>query len=230
MLAGAKRIIDLFNDNEFEIFIVHGNNGYGKSAYCNRLLAEVYSEDGEHGNWNVSTLKSRIGFHPMRVIDRWAGMRKRDYAFHWDDAGSWLHSLDYQDPFVKTVGKFLQVARTKFGAIMFSCIDKNDIIAKVRNFKSAIIIDITKSGNVRDGKDSKKYRRKATAYSYWVDRLGKTGYQYEWEEIYNCKMPDSFFSWYEPVRNKYADMSIRDMKLKLKEKKDIVDSAKLSDL
>ncbi|GAG70055.1 unnamed protein product [marine sediment metagenome] len=230
MLAGTQRIKDLFNNNEFEVFIVCGKNGYGKSAYCNRLLAEVYSIDGSSTNWSVPLLTQKIGFHPMKVISRWDKMKKRDYAYHWDDAGAWLHALDYQDFFVKSVGKFLQTARTKFGCIMFSCIDKADIISKIRNFKSAVLIDITKHGNIPNAPGERKFKRLATAWRYWEARSGKTGYAYEWEEPFSCKMPDKFFEWYEPVRNKYANMCIADMRIRLQEKKDIMRLSELSDI
>jgi hypothetical protein len=231
LLAGTKRILELFEDNEFEIFVIQGKNGYGKSAYANRLLAEVYSEDGIHSNWSVPLLKTKIGFHPMKVITRWERMRKRDKAYHWDDSGTWLSAMDHMDIFCRSVSKFLQTARTKFGCIMFTCIDKKDILAKIRHFKSAVIIDITKSGNIPGSSyKSRKYRRIATAYSYWENRSGKTGYEYQWEEPYTCYMPDSFYSWYNPIRQKYANMAIKDMKEKIKNKLDIMNLEKDSEI
>jgi hypothetical protein len=218
MLAGAKRIIELYDNDEFEIFVINGKNGYGKTSYAHRIISEVYSKDGVHGNWDVSVFEKRIGYHPDRVIRNWKSKRKRDYCYHWDDSGYFLNALDYQDPFVKEVGKYLQTARKKFGCIMFSCIDRSDIVNKIRNFKSAIIIDITKDANDKLHPN----RRKATAWHYWRDRLDKVGTENDWEEHFNCHVPDSFYAWYEPRRTSYTKMAEKVMYEKLKKKKSIM--------
>ncbi|GAG78362.1 unnamed protein product [marine sediment metagenome] len=35
MLDGAKRILELYEDDEFKPFIIEGDHGYGKSTYAN---------------------------------------------------------------------------------------------------------------------------------------------------------------------------------------------------
>ena len=223
MLAGAQKIIDLYNNNEFKIFIVEGDHGYGKTAYANRLIAEVYHKvmpDGQlKPNWDVNLFKKHLGFHPKHVLDLWMNKRKRDYVFHWDDAGLWLNALDYQDPFVKEVGKYLQVARSDWGCIIFSCIDRDDIVNKVRSLRHAIVIDISKQGSSRIQPNI----RTATAITNWKSRdAKKTGFNYVWEERYNCMMPDPFYNWYQPLRNKYSIMAKELIKDKLEKKKDIM--------
>lgn len=215
MLDGTKRINELYDNDEAEIFIINGKNGYGKTTYAHRLMSEVYSKDGIHGNWDISIFENRVGYQPKRVIEKWKSKRIRDHCFHWDDAGYHLYALDYQDPFVKDVGKYLQIARTKFGCLMFSCIDKGDIISKIRNFRSAIIIDITKDGNDR----LHPYRRKATAWHYWKDRLDKVGTENDWEEHFNCHVPNKFYEWYKPLREQYAKRAEKEMYNKLKNRK-----------
>lgn len=233
MLDGTKRVLENFDNDEFEIFILQGKNGYGKTTYANRIIAEVYSiretkkwgGNERNANWNIKLFKNHLGFHPLHVYNKWIKMKKRDYVFHWDDAGTWLHSLDYQDTFVKNVGKYLQTARTDWACIIFSAIDMNDIVNKIRNFKSCVIIDITKEGT--RSKESTNFPsrlnlRTATAWHYWHDRHNKQGSENDWQEPFNCHVPDDFYKWYYPLRVKYARMSKRLGLEELMKKKEIM--------
>jgi len=170
----------------------------------------------------LQVFKNHIGFHPAHVLKKWGTMKKRDYVFHWDDAGLWLHNLDFQDKFVKSIGKSMQVMRTKFACVLFTCIDKADIITKIRSHRATTVIDITKHMNSLNGPPSHKYRRLATAYKYWESKLGKKGFEYQWEDPFVCYMPDKFYAWYKPLRDSYANMALRGMRSELKKKKDIM--------
>lgn len=215
--------MELYDNDEFEVFIVVGKNGFGKTTYANKIIAEVYSNDGLHKNWNTDLFKDHMGYHPDRVLTKWEKKRKRDYVFHWDDAGVWLNALDHTDPFVKSVGKYLQTARDDWGCIIFSCIDKNDIVSKIRNFKSTIIIDITKHGAEPNSPyPSKRNNRKATAWHYWEDRFNKKGTENDWEESFNCHVPDEFYTWYKPLRSQYTRLAKRNMIQKLRKKRGIM--------
>lgn len=229
MLDGAKRILELYKEDEFKVFIVEGDNGFGKTTYCNRLISEVYSKDGIHGNWDTTKLfPHHLGFIPKHVIDLWNAKTKRDKCFHWDDAGYWLHNLDFQNKFVKDTGKYLQVARDDWACIMFSAISKEDVSSKVRGLRNAIIIDITKEGK---GKDHPNRR---TAFAYilrkgWKNREWKDE---QWTETFDSHVPGNynpdypervmyptneqkknpnvswgFYSWYKPLRSEYTKIA-----------------------
>jgi hypothetical protein len=247
MLDASKRVIELFDNDEFEIFIVNGKNGYGKTTYANRIIAEVYSQrdtekwggNGTKANWNIKLFRHHLGFHPAHVVKRWMKMKTRDYVFHWDDAGTWLNALDYQDKFVKSVGKYLQTARTDWACIIFSAIDKMDIVNKIRNFKSCIIIDITKTGsNPKSSIPFDRNRRTATAYHYWHDRHNKEGTENDWEEYFNSWVPGGyeknrkgtvlqkkgFYGWYKPLRDKYSRMNKKKTWVELTKDQNILES------
>lgn len=237
MLDATKRVLELYDNDEFELFIIQGKNGYGKTTYANRIIAEVYSHrnqnrwggNGHTGNWNVNLFKNHLGFHPMKVLNRWTSMKKRDYVYHWDDAGVWLNAYDYQDPFVKEAAKYLQTARTDWACLIFSCIDKDDVIKKLRDFRSAVIIDVTKKGcKTSTGKPSDINRRTANAWHYWKDRLGKLGTENDWEETFDSHVPDKFYEWYKPNRDRYARLNKRLMKQKARAKKDIRTTTRFS--
>lgn len=253
MLAATKRVLELHDNDEFEIFVVTGKNGYGKTTYANRIIAEVYSfreqkqwgGNGISGNWSLNLFKHQMGYHPEEVKNLWDKLRRRNYVFHWDDAGVWLSAYDHQDPYVKSIAKYLQTARTDFGCIIFSCIDKNDIISKIRNFKSTIIINITKDkAESNSPEPARRNRRKATAWHYWDDRLNKVGTENDWEEYFDSYVPGNycadnpkriaiptneqkknpnitwgFYGWYKPKRDKYSRLAKQLANKKLEEKK-----------
>lgn len=234
MLDGAKHIITLMDDDEFKPIIVEGDHGFGKSTYANRLLSEVYSKDKIHGNWDIKKLfPNHIGFHPRHVLDLW--IKKgivRDFCFHWDDAGLWLHSLDYQDPFVKEVGKYMQVVRSDWAAVIFTAISRIDISSKIRGLRNAIIVEITKDGKSRKQPDI----RTATAYIERKTWKGKPWKDYQWKERFDSHVPgeykvsrkgeiidqNGFYGWYKPLRDKYSEMAKIRMKRKLDEHPDFV--------
>jgi hypothetical protein len=223
MLVASEWVIKLYENNEFKVMIITGDHGYGKSTYANRIISEAYSEDGIHGNWKIELFKKHLGFHPVNVTDHWLGMKKRDKAFHWDDSGLWLNAMDYQDPFVVSVGKYLQVARTDWGCLLFTAIDRDDVFSKLRNVRSAIVVEIIKHSSKKE-----PYRRKAIAYNFWRSRSGsRKGTNNLWEEDFNCHVPDRFYEWYQPLRVKYAYLAKKQMREYLRKKhKDLFKSAK----
>jgi len=218
MLEGAKRIIELFNDDEFKAIIIEGDHGYGKSSYANRLISEVYSKDGVHGNWDTTQLfPGHLGFIPKHVIDLWRKKRKRDKCFHWDDAGYWLHNLDFQNKFVKDVGKYMQVVRDDWACVIFTCISREDVSSKIRGLRNAIVVEITKNGTDTGHPN----RRTASAYVLRKGWKGREYKDYQWEEFYDSHVPgeyitdergrvvksSGFYGWYKPLRSEYTKIA-----------------------
>ncbi len=248
MLFPSELIRTLWGNDEFKVMIITGDHGYGKSSYANQIISEVYSPDDINRNWRLELFKEHIGFHPMNITLKWLNMKKRDYCFHWDDAGLWLNAMDYQDPFVIAVGKYLQVARTDWAGLIFTCIDRDDIFAKLRNLRRAVVVEIIKHSDKQH-----PHRRTAIAYEFWKSRSGtQKGTNNLWEEDFNCYMPGNFnpnnpdrikqpsdkqkknnffswgfYGWYKPLRLKYAYMAKQQMRtFLLKRHKDSLPYAK----
>ena len=204
MLYGAKFIQELYDNDEFRPFLVQGGHGWGKTSYSNTLIAEVYSVDnGGIPDWDI--VKKRMGYDPDKVLTMLESIPigERWKVFHWDDAATWLHSLDFQDHFVKAVGKYMQVARTDLACMIFSAISMNDIISKIRGIDNAIVVDITKDGCDRyhpDRRTARAYIRRKT----WKNRPWK---DYQWEERFDSHVPNSFYRWYKPKRDYYANQA-----------------------
>jgi len=244
MLDGAKFILELWENDEFKPILIQGDHGFGKTSYANTLISEVYSKDGVHGNWDIPLFKKHIGFHPMHVINNWMDKKGRDYVYHWDDAGLWLHSLDYQDPFVKDVGKYMQVVRSDWACVIFTAISKEDISSKIRSLRNAIVIDITKEGSSYKEPD----KRTAIAYIERKTWKGRPYHDNQWEERFDSHVPGNyseenpkyiynptlkqkkdynitwgFYGWYKPIRDKYALLGKSRMKKRAMEHPDLVD-------
>jgi len=229
MLKGSKFIYDLFEPNpttEFKVIIVTGDHGYGKTAYANRLVGEsigYHLHKKDVCDWEA--VKTHIGFHPAKVIKLFFSMRSgiRDVCYHWDDAGLWLSNTKHWDLFVQAVGDYLQTERTDWGALIFSCIHKDDIVNKIRNLRHAVIVDIIKNSD-----EEHPWRRHAYAWDIWKSRTGyKQGVNDLWDESFDCKMPPEFFKWYDPIREQYSEMGKKLMWKRLEQKhSDILELAK----
>lgn len=206
MLAGTDKINDLYANDQSQIFIIEGGAGYGKTAYGVNLIAEAYSIDGVNGNWDIDLLKRHIGFHPQKVLEKWNAAHK-EKAFMWDDAGAWINAMDFNHPLIKKISKSLQTVRTKYAAIIFTALDADDVVKKIRMHTNAITIRITLMGSEpKSNEIYRKYKRTATAKHWekdWYNNLYRVD---DWEEQYCCYNPPHFRAWYEPIRNRYADM------------------------
>jgi len=212
MLAGAKYILELFENDEFKPFLIQGAHGWGKTSYANTLIAEAYSQyNNDTPNWDM--VKKRLGYTPEEVLNDLDSIPdgERWLCYHWDDAGTWLHSLDFQDPFVKQVGKYMQVARTDLACMLFSTISVADVSSKIRGIRDAIMIDITKDGSSH----RQPHIRTARAYIERKHWKGRTWKDYQWQERFNSHVPDRFYKWYKPKRDHYARLEKQKAREKL---------------
>lgn len=230
MLAITEYINALYLEDQAGIVIVEGNPGYGKTAYGANALAETHTTDNIHGNWDLDVFKKHMGFHPLKVLEKWK-KAYREKVFLWDDAGAWIHSLDYQDPLIKKIGKQLQTMRTKYSCIIFTCLDADDLAKKVRMHAGAITVRITLQGyEPQSPYISKRFKRTATAKHWEKDWYGKLFRNDNWKETYTCYMPPHFYNWYQPIRKSYSDLLT---KLALKEAKktpEVSSTVKQSDI
>jgi hypothetical protein len=216
MLEGAKFIRELYEQDEFKPILIQGDHGFGKTSYANRVISEVYSfKNDNHPMWKWGFFEKHLGFSPDEVLGEWIHKRKRDYCYHWDDAGLWLNALDFQDPFVKDVGKYMQVARTDWACILFTSINIDDIASKIRGLRNAIWVDITKDG--MSYKD--RYRRTAVAYIMRRSFKGRPWKDVQWEDSFSCHVPDEFYKFYKPKREHYTDIAKKTAARRWEEKK-----------
>lgn len=219
----TKNILDAYYPpEEFVLGIAYAPLGYGKSSYLFKVTIEALMRVyhlSEKEAWEV--LKTIIMFHPEQFFDKLD--QAEEYGFYkllilnWEDAGLWLNAMDWDDPFILSLTKWLNVARTDCTALLCSSPSVNMVFRKLREFPSIITLRITKYGS---SQTDHRWRRVATAYRQWllpdlqkrrVKKLGK--------DIFSCKMPNDFFKWYKPLRDAYAHMAKELMKEKWEETK-----------
>lgn len=193
MLVTTRMIKQAFNTDQFFLFIIYGPLRYGKSSYASQVLAELF------GTWDPEVLKNYIGCEPREVLNRWMTQRKKELAYCWDDAGLWLHALEWNSPFVRAVGKYLNVAGTDWGGLILTAPLPTWVAKKIRGIPQAITIKIMKcSGH-------QPTRRIARAYRHWTHPdMKKTGVKKIYEDEFDVMLPQNYYDWYRPYRSQFA--------------------------
>ncbi len=221
----TRIINDLYERDEFIPILIYGPLGVGKSAYAMKVVAEVYGESGKP-NWEA--VKERVVFHPKDFVKRCLSMNKRDKALIWDDGGLWLHALDFWNPFVKNVGKYLNVARTDLAALVITTPLPTWVITKVRGLPDAINIKIIKGGGPTGPSTMPDHpyirkQRVAKAYKQWIlPDMRKTGVKEIFRDHFSAFLPsDFYFDWYKPLRDRYAAEAKKLMRDSLEKMRDL---------
>lgn len=184
--------------DEFQLFIVYAPLGYGKSTYAVKVLSELYNKDWEK-------VKDYIVFPPKDFVTKCVEMNKkgqREKAIVWDDAGLWLFALQRNDPFVQAVLKYMNVARTNWGAMILTTPTPSWVTYKMRNFPQHINVKVIKAA---DDIGRQQRLRFAKGYRQWTAPDFKhTGVHKIFQDYYDATMPDDFYKWYKPIRDDYA--------------------------
>lgn len=242
--GATRRVCLSYYQDECEIAIVSGMpEGIGKSGYIHHVLADTYGyiscknhellkamwakaeERIDKPKWPTDweTAKAFIRYLPEDIVDLCKTMLIkgiREPVFHWDDAGSWLNSMDYNDPFVISFMKYLSLARSNWAMIFLSTPVEEWILKKLRSAKGMLRVTI------------KKPAGKNTLRSVWRPRIAKaykmTKYvgkpkaywPRQWTDHFIAVVPDSFYKWYKPQRDKYALLMATEMEVALKKRRE----------
>lgn len=210
----------------FAGLVIEGEQRIGKTSYISQALAEAsgtwekqYVKRLKKEAWvctetNYAPVKKYMRFKPEDYLDMILEIDDKILCAIWDDAGYWLFSLDWYDPFVKCVSKFMQVTGTIIGCIALTTPNKKLISSKVMDSLPSHL----NTRVVRTQRDTAYSRpRRARTYKAWDYPDGKKGgVRKQFQDYYNAMLPDSFFAWYQPIRMKYVDLAKQMMKLQLK--------------
>jgi len=218
----SEKILEWFYNDELGIVIIHGQQGFGKSTYGCISCAEVYGHDLDNGRffYNWEAVKRHIVWHPDHFIRLSKKIPSRNnplYMVHksskkkepmclWDDAGYFLNSLKWNDKFCIEVGRYLEVARPRWGAIVFTCSHQQQIMSKIRNIPHAWSVPIRKSGTNKRGNPNFKYtsdRRIARLHKSWCSEdLKKSGKKGKECDVFYSRMPGRYDPIYPDSRDK----------------------------
>ena len=209
----SEKILEWFYNDELGIIIIHGQQGYGKSVYACVSCAEVYGHDMDEHTfyYNWEAVKRHIVWTPKDFID--LSLKKpplwdeKNYKIHpnsdkkeplivWDDAGYWLNAMDYHHPLCIAVSKYLEVARSRWGAIVFTVSDQRQILTKIRGIPHAWSIPIRKTATPKRGTEKYRWkhdRRFAQLHKSWCSEdLKKYGKKGEQGDIFHARLPGRF--------------------------------------
>ena len=219
----TRKILNAFYPpTEFVLALIYASLGYGKSSYAIKsgveVLMNVYRMR-ERDAWEA--IKSFIVFHPQQFFDKLDQVRDlglyRIPGIIWDDAGLWLYALDWNDPFIKALGKYMNVARSRLASITMTTPSVQFIASKLRGFPDAYTVSITKY----TGAPRTEWLRKAKGYQ---DRIlpdqRKRRVYLRFEDKFNCYLNDEFYRWYRPLRDAYEILALDIIKSAWKESKE----------
>lgn len=234
-----------FKNNQCEILVVSGMpEGIGKSAHVNHALADICgfkkekSWDKIKWMWKRATerpkdtpiweadydgAKAYIKYPPEDIVNLCISMiekGQRDVCIHWDDAGTWLNAMSWNDPFVISFMRYLSLARTNWGGVILSTPVEDWVLKKLHTAKGVIHVQVVPA---RGSSNTMVFRpRSARAYKF-VRYAGnpKNYWQIVYEDNFTAIMPDNFYHWYKPMRDGYAKIATAQMKeaLEAREKK-----------
>lgn len=215
--------------------------GCGKSAYTNATIADIKgwrkcrdkdkvrmvwldrvpNEEAWDSDWEAT--KPRILYTPKSWAKTFKSMllehqrdptRGRDYAVHLDDAGTWLQAMSWNDPFVIAFMSYLPLARSNWGEVIMSTPVESWILKKLNTAKGLLHIDILKDEGSTNNPLQGHVWKPRVARAYMVQRyLGKTKnyYPIQFLDHFSAIMPDEFFNWYMPRRDRYTLLATEQM-------------------
>ncbi len=186
----TKRVVNNFYADECEVMIVSGMpEGVGKSAYVNHVFADAkgYQQcrdsklveamrlerrlqiDAPKWSTDYENIKPLILYEPKDVVDKCLYMldhNEREYALEWDDGGTWLNAMEYQEPFVVAFMEYLSLARSNWAAIVITTPVEGWVLKKLRTAEGLIKVQISKPENA-----AKYYWKPRKAIAYKVVNL-----------------------------------------------------------
>ena len=211
-MALARLIVRNFENDDFNIVIVTGNLRKGKSAYAmkgvEQALAYIYPRRYPEGLMSYSDYTEVMGWETGEVVDTWLRLESREPVFIWDDAGYWLHSMNWNDPLMISIQQYFNVVGTDYNTIILTTPSAKWVLSKIANMPEMIRVNVVKrDGGISDA-PSKRFARKANAYQKWESPdLKRGGVNTKWRDNYSCYIRDEVYSEYKPVRDRYARMA-----------------------
>ncbi|GAG98223.1 unnamed protein product, partial [marine sediment metagenome] len=186
----------------------------GKSAYIIKVLRQVfmYLKDKDFDQWKY--YKPYFGWSPEENVERWIGLEKRIPVFVWDDAGYWLHSLNWTDPLLQAIQKYFNVIGTDINTIILTTPSPTWILSKIAGMPGTLRTKIIKAYGGKRDDPSTKWGRIALTYEPWqTPDMKKHGVNKRFKDNFNCYIPDEIYKEYYPIRKGYAmkaKLTIRD--------------------
>lgn len=205
-LALARKIVRNYERDDFSLIIVYGNLRIGKSTYVIKAMEQALIYLGMiRDKITMNDLKWVMGWNTEEVVDTWMLCDERQPVFCWDDAGYWLHSMNWNDPLMITIQQYFNVVGTDYNTVILTTPSPKWVLSKIANMPDMFRIKVTKrTGGKRDD-DYVKFARQAKAYQRWESPdLKRGGVNTKMLDKFSCKLPDDLYAEYQPIRENYA--------------------------
>lgn len=211
-LALARLIVRNYERDDFNIVIVTGNLRKGKSAYSmksvEQALSYLFPRRFPDGHMSYSDYREVMGWETGEVVETWLDLEERQPVFIWDDAGYWLHSMNWNDPLMISIQQYFNVVGTDYNTIILTTPSAKWVLSKIANMPEMIRVLIIKRDGGYGDSESRRFSRMAKAYKKWESPdLKRGGVNKIWEDDFSCKIPEHVYAEYKPVRDQYARLA-----------------------
>jgi hypothetical protein len=204
-LALARLIVRNFLRDDFSLIIIDGNLRVGKSVLSIKAVSQAHDYLFGKPIKKMRDLKWVMGWEPSECVEIWQSQTERQPCFIWDDAGYWLHSMNWNDPMMIAIQKYFNVIGTDYNTIILTTPSPKWILSKIANMPEMIRIKCTKRQGGKGDSDSIKFSRTATGYKKWDSPdLKRGGVNKIIQDDYSCKLDDQLYAEYQPIREKYS--------------------------
>lgn len=208
----ASRIRRAYISDEFFGAIIRGKQRIGKTSYTTQSMGDALGEwewnkGKSYVKPNMDAVKEWTVFKPKELLDVVMKTYDKQYGLIWDDAGYWCFALDWYDPFVKSVSKYMQVAGTQFAFLGLTTPSVRLVSSKVlASLPDHYLITVIK--NTRKQESLIHRPRLAKVYETWEYPDGKKGGVWRrFHDKFNAMLPNDFYTWYKPKRDSYLTIA-----------------------
>lgn len=204
----AWYIINAWYNDIFMLPIIYGEPRIGKSVYALKVLNQVYDYIWGWDKWRV--YEECLGFKPDEVLLQWKSLDRKIPGYIWDDAGCWLFTLDYQDPLLKEIQRYMNLLSTDIQCLILTTPDPRWILNKIGGMPGSKWIKILRKysdyRHLGPWPDSVRFGRMAKLYNPFIaPDLKKTGVSKpRIQDEFSCRLDDDLYEYYKPRREHYA--------------------------
>lgn len=204
-LSLAKLIVRNYLNDDFSLVIVDGNLRVGKSVYAQKSMDQAHQYLFDRRLNQMKDLKWVMGWEPEEVVELWQATEERQPCFTWDDAGYWLHSMNWNDPLMIAIQRYFNVVATDFNTMILTTPSPKWVLSKIASMPDMIRVRCVKrTGGIQDER-YRKFARVAKAYKKWESPdLKRGGVNTRWIDEYSCEMEQELYEEYHPIRIEYA--------------------------
>ena len=204
-LSLAKLIVRNYRNDDFSLVIVDGNLRVGKSTYAQKSMSQAHDYIFGKPIEKMKDLKWVMGWDPEEVVEIWQSNDERQPCFTWDDAGYWLHSMNWNDPLMISIQRYFNVVATDYNTMILTTPSPKWVLSKIASMPDMIRVRCTKRTGGKEDNKYRKFARKAKAYKRWESPdLKRGGVNTTWIDTYSCEMKQELYEEYHPIRVEYA--------------------------